>query len=196
MHDFHGLKTMTFQRLADIAHFWPAVTEIIQFFHSLQHLRNILEHSWELEKSKIGTILKFFVLNTAWFKSCTILDSIEIGWLTLFNSFVNHSNFKATCSVTIKKTGKQVHLGPVYTGPDKFGTDPRLGPDRPCVHTGPPGTGTMWVHLRKGPSTDLDRSRSRVNRQDWSHFGSVSLFTLSNRSVHAVAGSYSSLISA
>ena len=62
----------------------------------------------------------------------------------------------------------------IYTGPDKFGTDPRLGPDRPCIHTGPPGTGTMWihlpgmmsVHLRKGPSTDLDRSRSRVNGQD------------------------------
>ena len=32
-------------------------------------------------------------------------------------------------------------------GPDKFGTDPRLGPDRPCIHTGPPGTGMMWVHL-------------------------------------------------
>ena len=31
---------------------------------------------------------------------------------------------------------------------------------------GPPGTGTMWVHLRKGPSADLDRSRSRVNGQD------------------------------
>ena len=67
---------------------------------------------------------------------------------------------------------EQCDLGPVYTGPDKFGTDPRLGPDRPCVHTGPPGTGTMWVHLpgtmwvhlRKGPSTDLNRSRSRVNR--------------------------------
>ena len=42
--------------------------------------------------------------------------------------------------------------------------------------------GTMWVHLRKGPSTDLDRSRSRVNRHDRSHFGSVSLSTLSNRS--------------
>ena len=76
-----------------------------------------------------------------------------------------------------------------YTGPDKFGTDPRLGPDRPCIHTGPPGTGTMWVHLRKGPSTDLDRSRSHVNRQDRSHFGSVSLSMLSNQSVHAVAGS-------
>ena len=86
-------------------------------------------------------------------------------------------------------------------GPDKFGTDPRLGPDRPCIHTGPPGTGmmlpsTMWVHLRKGPSTDLDWSRSHVNRQDRSHFGSVSLSTLSNRSVHIIAGSYSSLISA
>ena len=34
-------------------------------------------------------------------------------------------------------------LGLVYTGPDKFGTGPRLGPDRPCVHTGPPGTGTI-----------------------------------------------------
>ena len=89
-------------------------------------------------------------------------------------------------------------------GPDKSGTDPRLGPDRLCVHTGPPGTGTMWstypgtmwVHLRKGPSTDLDRSRSHVNRHDRSHFGCVSLSTLSNRSVHAVAGSYSGLISA
>ena len=59
-----------------------------------------------------------------------------------------------------------------------------------------PLPGTMWVHLRKGPSTDLDGSRSRVNGQDRSHFGSVSLSTLSNRSVHAVAGSYSSLISA
>ena len=95
-----------------------------------------------------------------------------------------------------KQEAKLGILGPVYTGPDKFGTDPRLGPDRPCVHTGPPGTGTMWVHLRKGPSTDLDRSRSHVNRQDRSHFGSVSLSTLSNRSVYSVAGSYSSLISA
>ena len=86
--------------------------------------------------------------------------------------------------------------GPIYTGPDKFGTDPRLGPDRPCIHTRPPGAGTMWVHLRKGPSTDLDWSRSGVNGQDRSHSGSVSLSTLSNRSVHAVAGSYSSLISA
>ena len=98
----------------------------------------------------------------------------------------------------------KIHLGPVYTGPDKFGTDPRLGSNRPCVHTGPPGTGTIWIHLpgamwvqlRKGSSTDLDRSRSRINGQDRSHFGSVSLCTLSNRSVHAVAGSYSSLISA
>ena len=32
MHDFHGLKTMTFLRVADIAYFWYAVTEIIQFF--------------------------------------------------------------------------------------------------------------------------------------------------------------------
>ena len=46
------------------------------------------------------------------------------------------------------------YLFSVHTGPDKFGTSPRLGPDRPCVHTGPPGTGTMWVHLRKDPSTD------------------------------------------
>ena len=29
-------------------------------------------------------------------------------------------------------------------GLNKSGTDPRLGPDRLCVHTGPPGTGTMW----------------------------------------------------
>ena len=28
--------------------------------------------------------------------------------------------------------------------PRLHGTDPRLGPDRPCVHTGPPGKGTMW----------------------------------------------------
>ena len=53
--------------------------------------------------------------------------------------------------------------GPVYTGPDKFGTGPRLGPDRPCVHTGPPGTGTM---SNFGPlsferlGTDPIRSRS------------------------------------
>ena len=87
-------------------------------------------------------------------------------------------------------------LGPVYTGPDKFGTGPRLGPHRPCVHTGPPGTGMMCVRSRKGPSTDLDRSRSRVNGQDRSHYGSVSLFMFSNRNVHAVAAFYSSLISA
>ena len=31
MHDFHGLKTMTFNRIADIAYFLLAVTEIIQF---------------------------------------------------------------------------------------------------------------------------------------------------------------------
>ena len=79
--------------------------------------------------------------------------------------------------------------------PRLHGTGPRLGPYSLCVHTGPPGTGTMWVQLpgkmwvrlRKGPSTDLDRSRSRVNGQDRSHFGSVSLFMLSNRNVHAVA---------
>ena len=76
-------------------------------------------------------------------------------------------------------------IGPVYTGPDKFGTAPSLGPDRPCVRTGPSGTGTMWVHFRKGPSTDLDRSRSRVSGQDRSLDGSVSLFMLSNRIVHA-----------
>ena len=83
-------------------------------------------------------------------------------------------------------------LGPVYTGPDTFGTGSRLGPDRPCIHTGPPGTGMMWahlpsttwVHLRKGASTDLDQSRYRVNGQDRSHYDSVSLFMLSNRNVH------------
>ena len=31
MHDFHGLKTMTFHRIADIAYFSLAVAEIIQF---------------------------------------------------------------------------------------------------------------------------------------------------------------------
>ena len=36
--------------------------------------------------------------------------------------------------------------GPIYTRQDKFGTGPRLGPDRPCIHMGPPGTDTMWVH--------------------------------------------------
>ena len=41
-------------------------------------------------------------------------------------------------------------------GPDKFGTDPRLDPDRLCIHMGPPETGMMWFHLSKGPSTDLD----------------------------------------
>ena len=81
-------------------------------------------------------------------------------------------------------------------GLDKFGTGSKLGPDRPCVHTRPPGTGTMWVHLRKGLSTDLDQSRSRVNGQDRSHYGFVSLSMLSNRNVHAVAAFYSSLISA
>ena len=88
-----------------------------------------------------------------------------------------------------------VTFRPRLHGPDKFGTGPRLDPDRPCVHTRPPGTGTMWVHLpstmwvhlRKGPSTDLDRSRSRVNGQDRSHYGSVSLSMLSNRNVYAVA---------
>ena len=32
MHDFHGLRTMTFHHIADIAYFLLAVTEIIQFF--------------------------------------------------------------------------------------------------------------------------------------------------------------------
>ena len=88
-------------------------------------------------------------------------------------------------------------------GQDKFGTSPRLGPNRPCIHTGLPKKdmmwvdlpGTMWVHLRKGPSTDLDWSRSHVNGQDRSHYGSISLFVLSNRNVHAVAAFHSSLIS-
>ena len=31
IHNFHGLKTMTFYRVADISHFCLAVTEIIQF---------------------------------------------------------------------------------------------------------------------------------------------------------------------
>ena len=31
-HDFYGLKTMTFHRVADIAYLSLAVTEIIQFF--------------------------------------------------------------------------------------------------------------------------------------------------------------------
>ena len=77
-------------------------------------------------------------------------------------------------------------------GPDKCGTGPRLGPDRPCFHTGSPGTGTMWVHLRKGPSTDLDRSRSRVNGQNRSHYGSVSLSMLSKRNLHTITAFYSS----
>ena len=71
------------------------------------------------------------------------------------------------------------NLGPVYTGPDKFGTGPRLSPDRPCVHTEPLGTGTVKVTYlvlsgstcEKDPGMDLDRSRSRVNGKDWSHFG-------------------------
>ena len=35
MHDFHGLKTMTFNRVADIVYFWFAVTEIIQFLRNV-----------------------------------------------------------------------------------------------------------------------------------------------------------------
>ena len=31
--NIHGLKTMTFHRVAEIAYFWLPVTEIIQFFH-------------------------------------------------------------------------------------------------------------------------------------------------------------------
>ena len=89
-------------------------------------------------------------------------------------------------------------------GPDKFGTGPRLGPDRPCVHTGPPGISTMWVHLpemmwvhlRNGPGMDLDRSRSGVNGQDGSQYGFVSLSMLSNQNAHAVKAFYISLISA
>ena len=89
--------------------------------------------------------------------------------------------------------------GPVYTGPVpdwiQIGfafTRDLLEPGTMWVHL----PGTMWVHLRKGPSTDLDRSRSRVNGQDRSHYGSVSLSMLSNRNVYAVATFYSSLISA
>ena len=74
-----------------------------------------------------------------------------------------------------------------------------MGPDRRCVHTGPPGTGTMWstylpgtmwVHLRKGPSTDLDRSRSRVNGQDRFHYGSVSLSMLSQQTKCTCSSSF------
>ena len=67
----------------------------------------------------------------------------------------------------------------VYTGLDRFGIGPRLDPGRPCVHTGPLGTGTVKATYpvqtgstcEKGPGTDLDRSRSRVNEKNRSHFG-------------------------
>ena len=32
MHDFHGLKTMTFLLVADIAYFWLAVTKVTKYF--------------------------------------------------------------------------------------------------------------------------------------------------------------------
>ena len=39
-----------------------------------------------------------------------LVYSIEIGWLNLFNSFVKHGSYTATCSVTTEKTGNQVDL--------------------------------------------------------------------------------------
>ena len=50
---------MTFHRIADIAYFWLAVTEIIQFFHSMWHLRPVLEHNYKLDKYKIAKFSKF-----------------------------------------------------------------------------------------------------------------------------------------
>ena len=50
-------------------------------------------------------------LNTTWLKPCIIFYSIEIGWLTLFNSLASHRNYAAMCSFTIMKTGKKVDLG-------------------------------------------------------------------------------------
>ena len=47
-------------------------------------------------------------------KSCTILYSAEISWPTLFISLLSHDNYTTKCSVTIKKTGKQVDSG-VFT---------------------------------------------------------------------------------
>ena len=57
VYDFHDLKTITFDRVADIADFW---LEIIQFFfRSVYNLTPVLKYSWKLEKSKVGNILKF-----------------------------------------------------------------------------------------------------------------------------------------
>ena len=44
MHDFHGLKTVTFHQVADIAYFWLAVTEIIQFFSRNVTSRHVPKH--------------------------------------------------------------------------------------------------------------------------------------------------------
>ena len=65
MHDFYGLTTMIFHHVADIAYFWLAVTEIIQFFSLSVTFEIILKHRWKLDKSKTENILKFQVLNTA-----------------------------------------------------------------------------------------------------------------------------------
>ena len=92
MHDFHALKTMTFHYVADIAYFWFAVTEIIWFFHSIYRLRPVPKHSWKLEKSKIDRIWKFKFPSTTWFKPCSILYPIEIGWPTPFDS--SHENWQ------------------------------------------------------------------------------------------------------
>ena len=93
MHNFHGLKSTTFYCVADIAYFWPSVTEII---FSL----NVTSQTSSKTLSKTGKR----VPNTACLKSSSFLYSTEIGWPTLFNSLVSFGNYTATCSVAIKKT--------------------------------------------------------------------------------------------
>ena len=66
LHDFHGLKIMTtFHYVADIAYFWLAFTEIINFFSLCVTSETSSKHSWKLKKSKVAKFKKLQILNTA-----------------------------------------------------------------------------------------------------------------------------------
>ena len=92
-HDFQGLKTMTFHRVADIAYFWLAVTEIIQFFSRNVTPETCLNHNSKLDKYKIAKFSKFGVLSTAWWRNWLTIS----GYIYLMCWVSAHVNLLTFC---------------------------------------------------------------------------------------------------